>query len=447
MESIRNRFFWGGSEDKRRITWIKWKAVLNTRQHGGLNIGSFKALNLALMVKWWWRFYSEDDNNIWKQVIKAIHGLNGGLISGTTVRYRGNVWGRISQIKDVLQDTGIDLVSLFTDSYDDLSRTSTRVQWSLEPDGKYSVSSLRNLIDTNTLVSSSMPTPWDSNVPIKVNIFLWKAMRDRLPTRDNLVHRGINLPNILCPLCNSAAETGRHVLETCSTTSEVIAKLHLWCPLIPPTMTAYEDWITTTLLPNGGTSKEKMLGVIVKAALWGIWNARNNCIFSNKVSTPNVIVRQVKVLAFDWIKTRVKEIPVATALTHRGILVQNVCCQLCDLAPECSKHLMVDCNFAKLVWGWIMTWCGIQQPQFSNVQDILDFGASWGNCPKKRKTLNAILFSTLWNIWRARNDKLFNKINASFSKTTDHIITQTYEWCKHRGDIDRSEAEWYCNPF
>ncbi|KAL4583622.1 hypothetical protein LXL04_008202 [Taraxacum kok-saghyz] len=204
-------------------------------------------------------------------------------------------------------DTGIDLDSLFTDVHEDPSRTSRRVQWSLEPDGVYTVSSLRNLIDSHTLVTSPMPTPWDNNIPIKVNKLFWKAMRNRLPTRDNLLQQGINLSNILCPLCNSDAETCRHLLETCSTTKEVVAKLHYWWPLLPGSMGAYEDWITTPWLPNGSSKRGKMLGVIVKATLWGIWNARNQSIFSNKVSSPNVIVREVKMLAFDWIKIRVKE--------------------------------------------------------------------------------------------------------------------------------------------
>ena len=32
---------------------------------------------------------------------------------------------------------------------------------------------------------------WHNNVPLKVSIFAWRLLRNRLPTRQNLVHRGI----------------------------------------------------------------------------------------------------------------------------------------------------------------------------------------------------------------------------------------------------------------
>lgn len=45
LESIRAQFFWGGDHDDKKIYWVKWKKVLNSREKGGLGIGSLKALN------------------------------------------------------------------------------------------------------------------------------------------------------------------------------------------------------------------------------------------------------------------------------------------------------------------------------------------------------------------------------------------------------------------
>ncbi|GKE69882.1 reverse transcriptase domain, reverse transcriptase zinc-binding domain protein, partial [Tanacetum coccineum] len=44
----------------------------------GLNIGSLRAKNLALLGKWWWRFKKEC-GCLWVRVIKSIHGDSGGL--------------------------------------------------------------------------------------------------------------------------------------------------------------------------------------------------------------------------------------------------------------------------------------------------------------------------------------------------------------------------------
>lgn len=70
-----------------------------------------------------------------------------------------------------------------------------------------------------------------------------------------------------------------------------------------------------------------------------------------------------------------------------------------------------------------------------------------GNCPIKRKTLNAIFFSTLWKIWRARNEKIFKKLSVVPTKTVDLIIAQTYDWCRCGGNGCGSSVEWNCSPF
>ena len=81
LESIRSKFFWGSSGDKAKIHRVAWDKVLNSRDKGGLGMGSLKAHNVALLVKWWWRFRSEEDT-VWKKVVMAIHGVSGNLGQG-----------------------------------------------------------------------------------------------------------------------------------------------------------------------------------------------------------------------------------------------------------------------------------------------------------------------------------------------------------------------------
>ncbi|KAI3669696.1 hypothetical protein L6452_41038 [Arctium lappa] len=72
LESIRARFFWGGA-DRSKIAWVAWNATMNSKNHGGLGIGSLRALNLALLGKWWWRFRS-DSEGIWHEVLELEVG-------------------------------------------------------------------------------------------------------------------------------------------------------------------------------------------------------------------------------------------------------------------------------------------------------------------------------------------------------------------------------------
>ncbi|GJY15140.1 hypothetical protein Tco_0385562 [Tanacetum coccineum] len=78
LEMMRNKFFIGGEEGKRKITWVKWEKCLSSRELGGLGIGSIHALNLGLIFKWIWRFLCHK-NNLWARVISNIYGIKGGI--------------------------------------------------------------------------------------------------------------------------------------------------------------------------------------------------------------------------------------------------------------------------------------------------------------------------------------------------------------------------------
>ena len=89
LESIRRDFFLGGPGQSKKMSWVKWDNVISSYGLGGLNIGSLRAKNWALMGKWWWRFWVEGDA-LWVKVIRSIHGSDGGLTGGEGLRDRYN---------------------------------------------------------------------------------------------------------------------------------------------------------------------------------------------------------------------------------------------------------------------------------------------------------------------------------------------------------------------
>nr|GFB82265.1 reverse transcriptase domain, reverse transcriptase zinc-binding domain protein [Tanacetum cinerariifolium] len=78
LEKYRARFFWGGASEKRKMAWVQWDQALALHEKRGLNIGSLKAFNLALLQKWRWRFLT-NPNLLWVKLIKAIHGFEAGF--------------------------------------------------------------------------------------------------------------------------------------------------------------------------------------------------------------------------------------------------------------------------------------------------------------------------------------------------------------------------------
>nr|GEW12929.1 RNA-directed DNA polymerase, eukaryota [Tanacetum cinerariifolium] len=87
-----------------------------------------------------------------------------------------------------------------------LNNSKDRWYCDLSGDGEFRVKKLRNFIDDKYLPSHTEATRWVKLVPIKVNIFVWRARRDCLPTRTNLEHRGVDLFPVCVEACLSLVE-------------------------------------------------------------------------------------------------------------------------------------------------------------------------------------------------------------------------------------------------
>ncbi|KAL4579598.1 hypothetical protein LXL04_015752 [Taraxacum kok-saghyz] len=249
LEQLRSRFFRGVDQAGKKMAWISWDKVCASKENGGLGVGSFYALDRALLFKWVWRFKAQPCA-FWVKVVKAIHGSEDSIGSP-----RASVW------RDILR-SGVDLVNKWIDlkhfckkligdgvntrfwkerirmcplllsspnlgmrlsgdhCWEELRRLNSQGQelsalidtvqlnqlpdkwvWDLSSDGRFSVASARHYVDDTLLGGSSSATRWVSMVPIKVNVFAWKMMCDALPTRWNLSQRGLELNSMLCHIC------------------------------------------------------------------------------------------------------------------------------------------------------------------------------------------------------------------------------------------------------
>ncbi|XP_071687722.1 uncharacterized protein [Rutidosis leptorrhynchoides] len=102
------------------MTWINWNQVLAPFNKGGLNVGSLNAFNLALLLKWKWRFLI-DDKALWVKVIKSIHGDGVGHAAPRLVN-RG-VWSSICSSWHFLHDQNIISNHVFQKKIGDGSNT------------------------------------------------------------------------------------------------------------------------------------------------------------------------------------------------------------------------------------------------------------------------------------------------------------------------------------
>ena len=155
----------------------------------------------------------------------------------------------------------------------------------------------------------------------------------------------------------------------------------------------------------------------------------------------------LKINCFIW-RAIIGRIPTATALGRRGIRVIDNSCPWCNEGLDEANHCLIGCNFSTEVLKKIMDWCSIDQGPFSDIKSVVSFAANWGNCPKKRKIFLSIIYGFLWTMWKARNNKIFNKVCGSKSVLVDNVISLVFSWMKHRGNFKNCNwLNWCCNPF
>ncbi|GKE50521.1 RNA-directed DNA polymerase, eukaryota, partial [Tanacetum coccineum] len=185
-----------------------------------------------------------------------------------------------------------------------LSNSKDRWIFDLTGDGVFSVKALRNFIDDKILPSHPEATNWVKNIPIKVNIFNWRARRDCLPTRLNLAYRGVVLESIICPVCKHAVEDIKHILFRCDLARSVLRRVCRWWGLDQQDWSSFLDWhnwFSSTRLPSA--NKELLEGVFY-TAWWILWNFRNKCVFQDNPPRRSTLFDDLVLCAFNWCHSR-----------------------------------------------------------------------------------------------------------------------------------------------
>lgn len=97
-----------------------------------------------------------------------------------------------------------------------LSDSNDSYLWDLDIKGKFLVASMRNFIDAHSLESSNIPTRWNTYVPKKINVHVWRVENDKLPARLNLRDKDIELHSLLCHVCPQIGEIVGHLFSSCN---------------------------------------------------------------------------------------------------------------------------------------------------------------------------------------------------------------------------------------
>ncbi|PWA83353.1 reverse transcriptase domain, Reverse transcriptase zinc-binding domain protein [Artemisia annua] len=177
--------------------------------------------------------------------------------------------------------------------------------WSIDPPS-FSVKSARCHIDIALHPQVDPETRWNKLLPKKINIFIWRTLRDRLPSRWNLSRKGLEMNSLNCPVCNNGTETLYHSFWTCSLAASVWACVFNWLDLQPPSLSSLNDlysWIDSISM---STIKRSIIDVISGVVLWSLWSFRNETIFGKEPPKRSFLFDKIVVFSFRWYSSRCK---------------------------------------------------------------------------------------------------------------------------------------------
>ncbi|RHN56578.1 putative reverse transcriptase zinc-binding domain-containing protein [Medicago truncatula] len=157
----------------------------------------------------------------------------------------------------------------------------------------------------------------------------------------------------------------------------------------------------------------------------------------------------LKVVLFAWRLFR-DRLPTKDNLFRRGVINQTsrLCVAGCG-SLETSNHLFLHCNFFGSVWHFIHRWLGLSVASPFQVSDHFNqFSLGGGFTKAHRSILQVIWYAVVWEIWKERNNMLFNVKECSVNQVVDNIKSLAFTWLKAKySSLPLNYHGWWISPF
>lgn len=126
----------------------------------------------------------------------------------------------------------------------------------------------------------------------KTKNFMWRLLKNILPTRQNLSKKGITV-DLYCPFCHSCTENSNHLFIECAFAKRIFFSP----PLGIRTLVDSDvfDWITFCL-----NLKDTWLAQMVCTGMSKLWQARNDLIFKNEAPNPQFLASTIVEQVLEW---------------------------------------------------------------------------------------------------------------------------------------------------
>jgi hypothetical protein len=329
---------------------VAWHKVCSSFAEGGLGIRSLSKLNQANNLKLCWELLQS--NLQWAQGLRSrvIHGakpisyhvyssiwssikhkfvevsehVSWQLSTGENIRFWLDSWcvvplvsslGIPAHLHHLLQSTVDNYIVNYNwniplcllNAYPQLQSLLDKVTiplvpkddnlfWDQSPDGNLS---LKDAYSFHCPSPQHLPwakSIWHKSIPPSKSLLVWRCLNNKLPTDDNLILRGCNLPS-MCSLCNAHCESSSHLFLDCIFAS----KIWSWLSYLLNLNCTFSNIHDVFSICNKGWSPLCKLAITTTIinCLNIIWYSRNQKRFADKsiplTSAINLVIANVSV--------------------------------------------------------------------------------------------------------------------------------------------------------
>lgn len=129
---------------------------------------------------------------------------------------------------------------------------------------------------------------------------------------------------------------------------------------------------------------------------------------------------------------------------RRNVHILSMVCRVCGMEEETLEHSFSSCEVAARVWDFISHWCRIDRFFFFSVRDLPIIAQQLRGDAGWKQTVHLIIATSIWCIWRNRNDAVFNSIRRFADSVIDEVRLLSFIWIKNRSRYKTLSWENWC---
>lgn len=154
---------------------------------------------------------------------------------------------------------------------------------------------------------SAVDLVWHHQVLLKVSVFAWRLINDRLPTKSNLLARGILAQDMsACVAGCGDNESAKHLFLSCNIFGSLWHLVRDWIGCSGVDTDNISDHFSqfTYLRGGGGKARRSFMQLIWLLCASVVWNERNNRLFNNVVILISRLLDKFKLMFLGWLQAK-----------------------------------------------------------------------------------------------------------------------------------------------